>query len=387
MRPKSENGSMETEKYMEKITGKYAQAEIFADDAEDYAKAQIEMICNNEVSDGCIVRIMPDVHPGQAGPIGLTMTVGRRIIPQLLGIDIGCGIVCIQLREKRMELQKLDKVIRERIPSGFKIRQKSHHRAEVFELQELRCFKHVSREKAVLSLGTLGGGNHFIEVDRDEEGNLYVVIHSGSRHLGKEVTDYYVKAGAALLKERGTETPYPLTWLEGELMEDYLHDLLTVQRYAQLNREIMAEEIMKGMKLKAQEARSSVHNYFDASEGMRILRKGAISARRGEQIVIPVNMRDGIILGTGKGNPEWNFSAPHGSGRKIQRDEVKERYTVAAFRKEMKGIYSSCIAADTLDEAPFAYRSIEDIREKIRDTAEIEKILKPVYNFKAGDKR
>lgn len=282
MRPKSENGSMETEKYMEKITGKYAQAEIFADDAEDYAKAQIEMICNNEVSDGCIVRIMPD---------------------------------------------------------------------------------------------------------RDEEGNLYVVIHSGSRHLGKEVTDYYVKAGAALLKERGIETPYPLTWLEGELMEDYLHDLLTVQRYAQLNREIMAEEIMKGMKLKAQEARSSVHNYFDASEGMRILRKGAISARRGEQIVIPVNMRDGIILGTGKGNPEWNFSAPHGSGRKIRRDEVKERYTVAAFRKEMKGIYSSCIAADTLDEAPFAYRSIEDIREKIRDTAEIEKILKPVYNFKAGDKR
>lgn len=372
---------------MEKITGKYAQAKIFADDAEDYAKAQIEMICNNEVSDGCIVRIMPDVHPGQAGPIGLTMTVGRRIIPQLLGIDIGCGIVCIQLREKRMELQKLDKVIRERIPSGFKIRQKSHHRAEAFELQELRCFKHVSREKAVLSLGTLGGGNHFIEVDRDEEGNLYVVIHSGSRHLGKEVTDYYVKAGAALLKERGTETPYPLTWLEGELMEDYLHDLLTVQRYAQLNREIMAEEIMKGMKLKAQEARSSVHNYFDASEGMRILRKGAISARRGEQIVIPVNMRDGIILGTGKGNPEWNFSAPHGSGRKIRRDEVKERYTVAAFRKEMKGIYSSCIAADTLDEAPFAYRSIEDIREKIRDTAEIEKILKPVYNFKAGDKR
>ena len=282
MRPKSENGSMETEKYMEKITGKYAQAEIFADDAEDYAKAQIEMICNNEVSDGCIVRIMPD---------------------------------------------------------------------------------------------------------RDEEGNLYVGIHSGSRHLGKEVTDYYVKAGAALLKERGIETPYPLTWLEGELMEDYLHDLLTVQRYAQLNREIMAEEIMKGMKLKAQEARSSVHNYFDASEGMRILRKGAISARRGEQIVIPVNMRDGIILGTGKGNPEWNFSAPHGSGRKIRRDEVKERYTVAAFRKEMKGIYSSCIAADTLDEPPFAYRSIEDIREKIRDTAEIEKILKPVYNFKAGDNR
>lgn len=282
MRPKSENGSMETEKYMEKITGKYAQAEIFADDAEDYAKAQIEMICNNEVSDGCIVRIMPD---------------------------------------------------------------------------------------------------------RDEEGNLYVGIHSGSRHLGKEVTDYYVKAGAALLKERGIETPYPLTWLEGELMEDYLHDLLTVQRYAQLNREIMAEEIMKGMKLKAQEARSSVHNYFDALEGIHILRKGAISARRGEQIVIPVNMRDGIILGTGKGNPEWNFSAPHGSGRKIRRDEVKERYTVAAFRKEMKGIYSSCIAADTLDEAPFAYRSIEDIREKIRDTAEIEKILKPVYNFKAGDKR
>ena len=385
MRPKSENGSMETEKYMEKITGKYAQAEIFADDAEDYAKAQIEMICNNEVSDGCIVRIMPDVHPGQAGPIGLTMTVGRRIIPQLLGIDIGCGILCIQLREKRMELQKLDKVIRERVPSGFKIRQKSHHRAEAFELQELRCFKHVSREKAVLSLGTLGGGNHFIEVDRDEEGNLYVVIHSGSRHLGKEVTDYYVKAGAALLKERGTETPYPLTWLEGELMEDYLHDLLTVQRYAQLNREIMAEEIMKGMKLKAQEARSSVHNYFDASEGMRILRKGAISARRGEQLVIPVNMRDGIILGTGKGNPEWNYSAPHGAGRLMSRTKAKANLSMDEYRETMKGIYTTSINENTLDEAPMAYKSLEDIIDVIRESVDVIDVMKPIYNFKASD--
>ncbi len=371
---------------MEIIKGKYAQAKVFTDDIEDYARAQLKMICDNEISEGSRIRVMPDVHPGKVGTIGLTMTVGERIIPNLLGIDIGCGMTCAVIREKRMELQRLDRVIRECVPSGFQIRKKEHHMAEAFDVERLRCRKHIHQEKAALSLGTLGGGNHFIEVDKDKDGILYIIVHSGSRHLGKEVTDYYVDAGAVLLKEKGLEVPYPMTWLEGELMEDYIADAEVVQEYAQLNREIILAEILKGMKLKETDRFSSVHNYVDILSGKRILRKGAVSAAKGERVIIPVNMRDGVLLGTGKGNSDWNESAPHGSGRNMRRDEVKSRYTVSAFKNEMKGIYCSCIGADTLDEAPFAYRRMEKLLENVKDTVEIIHILRPVYNFKAGAK-
>lgn len=372
--------------FMETIKGQYALAKVFTDDMDTYAKAQIEMICNNEVAKDSKIRVMPDVHPGKVGTIGLTMTVGERVIPNLLGIDIGCGITCVKIKEKRMEFQKLDKVIQERIPSGFAIRESVHYKAEGFDFERLNCYKSINEEKAYRSLGTLGGGNHFIEVDKDEAGNLYLMVHSGSRHLGKEVTEFYVTEGAKILKKKGLDVPHPLTWLEGELMERYVADVEVVQDFAGLSREIILTEILKGMKLKVVETFSSVHNYMETDNGERILRKGAISAKEGEQVIIPINMRDGVLLGIGKGNSDWNCSAPHGSGRSIRRDEVKNRYTVSSFKNEMKGIYCSCIGADTLDEAPFAYRSMEQLKAHIEDTVEVTHILKPVYNFKAGGK-
>lgn len=371
---------------MKEIIGNYANAKIFTDDVEAYAEAQIKMICDDPVSSGSKIRIMPDVHPGQVGTIGLTMTIGERILPNLLGVDIGCGVTCARVKGKQIELQKLDSVIRKSIPSGFRVRNTIHHMAEEFPLEKLRCPGEVNWDKAFLSLGTLGGGNHFIEVDRDSQGRFYLVIHSGSRHLGKEVTERYLRAGAERLKKEGLEVPYPMTWLAGEIMEDYIGDVKTVQEYAQLNRKIMLSQILREMKLRCEEEFSSVHNYLEESEGIRILRKGAISAKKGEQVIIPVNMRDGVVLGKGKGNLEWNNSAPHGSGRRIQRSEVKQHYTVSAFKNEMKGIYCSCIGADTLDEAPFAYRDMEKLLGDIKDSVEVTDILKPVYNFKAGGK-
>lgn len=371
---------------METVSGKYADAIIFTDDLEDYARAQIKMICDHEVAEKTKIRVMPDVHPGKVGPIGLTMTVGEKMIPNLLGIDIGCGMSLVKLKEKRMEFQKLDRVIREKIPSGFAVRNNVHYKAEEFDYERLYCCKNINKEKAGLSLGTLGSGNHFIEVDKDEKGNLYIIVHSGSRHLGKEVTDYYVTEGAKLLKSKGMEVPYPMTWLEGELMERYLADVRVVQEYAALNREIILTEILKWMKLKATEEFSAIHNYIDTEGNERILRKGAISAKAGEKVIIPINMRDGVLLGIGKGNAEWNDSAPHGSGRKIKREEIKNQYTVSFFKSAMKGIYCSCIGADTLDEAPFAYRGLEQILKNIEETVEVTQVLKPVYNFKAGGK-
>ena len=373
---------------MEIIKGKYADAKVFAEDLEQYARAQLQMICDDPVAEGSVIRVMPDVHPGKVGTVGLTMTIGSRVIPNLLGVDIGCGMSCMQIKEKRMEYQKLDKVIRENIPVGFAVRKQTHHLAEEIaeKLEQLHCHKHINMEKTLASLGTLGGGNHFIEVDKSENGDLYVVVHSGSRHLGKEVTDFYVEAGAKILKEKGFDVPYPLTWLEGDLMEQYLADVKIVQEYAAWNREIILAEIKKGMKVKEKEFFSSIHNYMDDNEEMRILRKGAISAKEGERVIIPVNMRDGVILGIGKGNADWNCSAPHGSGRKIRRDEVKNQYTVSSFKNEMKGIHCTCIGADTLDEAPFAYRSIQQLIGNLEETVSVTYILKPVYNYKAGGK-
>lgn len=369
---------------MEIVKGNFTEAKVFTDDVEDYARAQVQMICDNPMAAGSKVRIMPDVHPGQVGPVGLTMTVGERILPALLGIDIGCGMTCIRLKDAKLEPQKLDRVIRERVPSGFDIRRDVHPLTETFMARDLHCGRHINEVKALLSLGTLGGGNHFIEVDRDEEENLYLIIHSGSRRLGKEVAEHYLKQGSAVMKKQGNRVPYPLTWLEGDLMEDYLADVQAAADFARLNREIMAAEILKGMKWKREETITSVHNYLDDEGAEKVLRKGAISAKYMEPVVIPINMRDGVVLGVGKGNEEWNQSAPHGAGRRFRRDAVKSRYTVAQFKKEMAGIYCSVIGPETLDEAPFAYRDLAAITGQIEETVEIRKILKPVYNFKGG---
>ena len=369
---------------MKTVKGIYAEAKIFAEDVEPYAEAQVKMICDNEVARGSKICLMPDIHPGKVGPIGLAMTVTDKVIPQLLGVDIGCGMTCVKLNKGGAEFQKLDRVIRENVPAGFAIRREPHHLAEEFAYEGLHCIRHISRERALRSLGTLGGGNHFIELDRGEDGGLYLVVHTGSRHLGEEVAEYYTKLAGSRLKEQGRNVPYYMSYLEGEDREAYMEDVQLIQGYAEWNRHIIVREILKGMKWKAVEQFSVTHNYMD---GTGMLHKGSISAGSGERVIIPVNMKEGVILGTGKGNPEWNSSAPHGSGRRLKREEVKNRYTVSEFKKEMKGVYSSCVGADTLDEAPFAYRSLAEIEEQIADTVVVTDILKPVYNFKAGNMR
>lgn len=369
---------------MKIVTGAYSTAKIFTENVEEYALAQIQMICDNEVSKDAKVCVMPDVHPGKVGPVGLSMTVGERILPNLIGVDMGCGMSMMQIKEKRVEFQKLDRVIRENIPVGTGIRKAPHHFSEEFDFAKLACCRHISEKKALLSLGTLGGGNHFIEVDKDDEGELYVIVHSGSRHLGVEVTAFYLKEGQKYLKEKGLEVPYEMTWLEGALMQDYLHDLMVVQEYAAWNREIMLNELAKGMKWKGKEIKNCIHNYVAEEVPGLVLRKGAISAKAGEDVIIPINMRDGILLGKGLGNVEWNCSAPHGSGRILRRSDVAGEFTVAGFKKVMEGIYCSCIGKDTLDESPFVYRGVEEIVEAIGDTVAIEKRIRPIYNYKAG---
>lgn len=368
---------------MKIVNGVYASAKIFTDTIEEYAVAQIQMLCDLEAFKGCNVRVMPDVHPGKAGTIGFTSTLGKAVLPNVVGVDAGCGVTLMKLRQKKAEFQKLDKVIREGVPSGSQIRKKPHRFIREFDFLKLNCVEHVKIEKAEQSLGTLGGGNHFIELDQDEEGCLYAVVHSGSRRLGKEVTEYYLAEGQKELKKQGISVPYELTYLEGRLLEEYLQDVQTVQEFASLNRYAILDELARGMKWKIEEQISSVHNYIEETETGMILRKGAISARKGEPVIIPVNMRDGLLLGTGKGNADWNYSAPHGAGRKMKREEVRSRFTLSQFKTEMKGIYSSCISKNTLDEAPFAYRNLEEIERQIGDTAEITKRIKPVYNYKA----
>lgn len=373
------------------VKGKYAEAQIMCSqelscqDVDQYAISQIKMICDNEASEGSVIRVMPDVHPGKVGPIGLTMTVEDRILPALVGIDIGCGMLAVKLGKIRNDFQKLDSVIRENIPVGSGIIGSVHSNIS-FEFSRLRCYKHIRSEKAMLSIGTLGGGNHFIEIDQDDDLEPYMVIHTGSRHLGKEVAEYYMDAGQKELKSKGIkDVPYELTPLTGTLMDDYLHDIAIVQEYADLNRRAIARDILKGMKWKEKESVCCIHNYVDFSGDKLLLRKGAISARAGEDVIIPINMKDGVILGKGLGNKEWNYSAPHGSGRISSRENVLQNHTVSEFKAEMKGVYSVCIGKETLDEAPFAYRRESYIKEAVKDTVIIEKIIRPVYNYKGGN--
>lgn len=288
---------------MIQIKGKYSDAMIMCIGDENdgnvdrYAISQIKMICDTEAAKGSNIVVMPDVHPGKVGPIGLTMTVKDAIMPALLGIDIGCGMGMVKVGKVRKDFQKLDSIIKKNIPAGFDIRSNVHAKAQDFDLARLICAEHIRYDKAMLSIGTLGGGNHFIEIDCDSTGEGYLIVHTGSRHLGKEVAEYYM----------------------------------------------------------------------------------------GEEVIIPVNMRDGVILGTGFGNREWNVSAPHGSGRIASREKILSSHTVSEFKSEMKGIYSTCIGKATLDEAPFAYREISYIQDAIAETADIMKILKPVYNYKGGN--
>lgn len=369
---------------MFEIRGAYAVASVFSDTAEEYAVNQVRAVCDNPVSKGSHIAIMPDIHPGKTAPIGFTMTLGDRIMPEFIGADIGCGVSYIKLNFTRLEYQRLDTVIRENIPTGSSNRARAHTLSADFDVSDLLCSRHIDAQRAYLSLGTLGGGNHFIELDEDDEGSIYVIVHSGSRYLGSAVTAHYMREGQRMLKSKGINIPYELTYLEGQLMEDYISDIGIVQGFAMLNREIILYELEKKLKLKPVKYGESIHNYVDEN---RILRKGAVSAYEGDKVIIPVNMRDGVILGTGKGNRQWNYSAPHGAGRVLSHKAVLKEHTLSEFKSSVSGIHSVTVCRETLDEAPFAYRGIDEITQAVKDTVEINKILKPLYNYRGTERR
>ncbi|MCB8566720.1 RtcB family protein [Fusobacterium ulcerans] len=397
------------------ITGKYNTAKVFTNVIENEAVEQIKTLCNQEFITGSKIRIMPDVHSGAGCTIGTTMTITDKVIPNLVGVDIGCGMETVMITDKEIDLEKLDKLIYEKIPSGHNIRKIPHELINEIDLNQLRCTGHVKMDRAIRSIGTLGGGNHFIEAGKDEEGNIYITVHSGSRHLGLEVANYYQKMGYKALnkvsdidiekiieqlKSEGrekeinktikeikkqiiTDIPQALAYVSEELFDDYIHDMKLIQKFAVLNRKAMMDEIIKGLGTEVAEEFTTIHNYIDTD--MMILRKGAVSAKKGEKLLIPINMRDGSLICLGKGNEDWNYSAPHGAGRLMSRTKAKKTFELKNFKKEMEGIYTTSVSKDTLDECPMAYKAMEDIIKNIGDTVDIIKRIIPIYNFKAGE--
>jgi len=362
------------------IKGSCNSAVIYADNIGPSAEGQIRALCNQAFSLDSNIRIMPDCHAGKGSVVGLTMTIKDKICPNLVGVDIGCGMEAIRFRpRKELDFDSLDAFIHKNIPAGGRIREKAHPRFETLTLSELKIARHVNMQRSARSLGTLGGGNHFIEVAKGDTG-YWLIIHSGSRYTGVEVAGWYQKMAWELCPD--SDAPFELAWFDGDVCSDYLHDMDLTQGYAAENRNLIADIIIKGMKWSVEERFTTVHNYIDIAT--RILRKGAISAGEGEQILIPLNMRDGSLLCRGMGNSEWNFSAPHGAGRRMTRTEAKGSFTLPEYKKAMKGIYSSCINRETIDESPMAYKSAQDIICRIHETAEIIDTLVPLYNFKAG---
>ena len=415
---------------------------IFTEDIEQEAVDQINLLLEQEPFKDCKVRIMPDVHAGKGCVIGFTADLGDKVIPNIVGVDIGCGMLCVELGNIDLDLEKLDKVINENIPAGRNIREEKLVNFD--KINDLYCLRELKETKKFnRALGTLGGGNHFIEVDVDEDGNKYLVIHTGSRNLGKQVADYYqnlaielcsgkeemfkikeeiittykeqgrkseiqkaLKELEAEYKQNKPELPNELCYLTGKYREMYLHDMKICQRYASLNRRHIAIQILKSYGIRVQnfnsngtkliyepyqdinlnggnflESFETIHNYISFEDN--IVRKGAIRANKGERVIIPINMRDGSIIAVGKGNNDWNNSAPHGAGRLMSRKKAKETFKLEKFKESMKDIYSTSVVEDTIDEAPFVYKPIQEIIYNIQDTVEIEKVIKPIYNFKA----
>lgn len=399
---------------MLEIKGNMNTAICYAKVIETEAIEQIQRMCDYEFTKGSKVRIMPDVHAGKGCTIGTTMTVHDKVVPNIVGVDIGCGMYTIDLGYEDVDFEKLDEAAHF-VPSGMNV---WDGRIEKFDLTNLRCYRYLKDTKRLeRGLGTLGGGNHFIEVDQAQDGGKYLVIHTGSRNLGKQVADYYQGLAIELGKgkeeyfakrdalieeykaagrrkeiqkalkqltwtEKQAETPDDLCFLYGKYLEDYLHDVDICQKFAVRNREKIAEILLERMNVEAGESFHTIHNYIDINE--MILRKGAIAAHDGEKVLIPINMRDGSVLAVGKGNPEWNYSAPHGAGRIMSRNAAKERLNLDEYRKVMEGIYTTSVNEATLDEAPMAYKSLDDIIEVIRDSVTIIDVMKPIYNFKAN---
>ena len=397
---------------MLEVKGKYNTAKIFTEVVDEKSIEQVKTLLDQEFVAGSKIRMMPDIHAGSGCTIGTTMTIEDRVVPNLVGVDIGCGmsVVKLGLTKKDVDFAALDNIIRTYIPSGFNIREKMHPFNKYLRLNDLDCYHKLDVERARLSIGTLGGGNHFIEVDEDEEGYLYLVVHTGSRHLGVEVCNYYQgwafdshlsnyqnerKELIDRLRSAGREKEISselaklkfdvrtdLCPVGGRLFWSYIHDMEIIQNYAKWNRNAVIDDICYHMRWNPMEIFETIHNYID-TENM-ILRKGAVSAQKDEKLIIPINMRDGSLICVGKGNPDWNYSAPHGAGRLFGREAAKRKFSVEQFKESMDGIYTTSVGADTLDECPMAYKSMDDIVNNIGDTVDILKVIKPIYNFKAS---
>ena len=402
---------------MLEIKGKVNTAICYAKVIEEGAIEQIRRMCDYELTAGSRVRIMPDVHAGKGCTIGTTMTVTDKVCPNIVGVDIGCGMFTVKLADKELDFEKIDAACHY-IPSGMNVWE---GRLGRFDLTDLRCYRSLRDTRRLeRSLGTLGGGNHFVEVDRSADGTNYLVIHSGSRNLGKQVAEVYQQLAVDLhmgkesyfkqrdeiirtYKEEGRRSeiqqalkelknnyetqalavPADICWLYGTFLNDYLHDVEICQKFARRNREKMAEIILERTGMTALESFHTIHNYIDTKE--MILRKGAIAAHAGEKVLIPINMRDGSVIAIGKGSEEWNYSAPHGAGRIMSRGKAKEAIDIEAYKESMKGIYTTSVSESTLDEAPMAYKSLEDIIDVISDSVDIIEVMRPVYNFKASE--
>lgn len=398
-----------------KIKGKVNTAICYARVVEEEAIEQIRRMCDYPMTEGSRIRIMPDVHAGKGCTIGTTMTIRDKAVPNVVGVDIGCGMYTVNLGRAELDFAKIDEAAHV-IPSGMNVWE---GRQERFDLMTLACSRELKDTKRLeRSLGTLGGGNHFIEIDEAADGTKYLVIHSGSRNLGKQVAEYYQNLAVRLdrgydeylekreelirtYKEQGrrkeiqealkqlqwkpdeAQMPEDLCYLTGKYLEAYLHDVEICQQFARRNREKMAEILLERTGLTGTDAFHTIHNYIDTNE--MILRKGAIVAHKGERVLIPINMRDGSILAVGKGNPEWNDSAPHGAGRLMSRKKAKETLALEEYRKSMEGIYTTSVNEHTLDEAPMAYKSLDDILDIVRASVDVVEVLRPVYNFKASE--
>lgn len=401
---------------MIEIKGKMNTALCYAKVVEKEAIEQIRRMCDYPMTEGSQIRIMPDVHAGKGCTIGTTMTINGKAVPNVVGVDIGCGMYTVNLGKADIDFEKVDEAAHF-IPSGRDI---WDGRIERFDLTDLVCYRQLKETKRLAkSLGTLGGGNHFIEIDEASDGTKYLVIHSGSRNLGKQVAELYQKLAVNLdrgygeylekreeiirtYKEQGRREeiqealkqlhfkvyeseptmPEDLCYLSGRYLEDYLHDVVICQAFAKRNREKMAEILLERTGMTGGEAFHTIHNYIDTEE--MILRKGAIAAHKGEKVLIPINMRDGSVLAVGKGNPDWNFSAPHGAGRLMSRMDAKAKLSMKEYEESMKGIYTTSVNEYTLDESPMAYKSLDDIIDVIKDSVDVIDIMKPIYNFKAS---
>ena len=400
---------------MFEIKGNVNTALCYAKVVEDEAIAQIKRMCDYEFTEGSKIRIMPDVHAGKGCTIGTTMTIVDKAVPNIVGVDIGCGMYTVNLGKVDVDFAALDEAAHF-VPSGMHIWE---GRQERFDLQELYCYRSLKNTKWLeRSLGTLGGGNHFIEVDQAADGTKYLVIHTGSRNLGKQVAEIYQQLAIDLnkgketyfqqrdeiirtYKEQGRKSeiqaalkaiawetrqatmPEDLCFLYGKYFEDYLHDVEICQRFAKRNREKIAEVLLERTGMTGGEAFHTIHNYIDTDE--MILRKGAIAAHKGEKVLIPINMKDGSVLAVGKGNPEWNFSAPHGAGRLMSRSKAKQTLSMDEYKTMMEGVYTTSVNEATLDEAPMAYKSLDDIIDVIKESVDVIDVMKPIYNFKASD--